>query len=438
MSTDSLIAELSAIHPKGFDLSLDRIGRVLARLGDPQRRMPPVIHIAGTNGKGSTAAFCRAILEAAGKSVHVHTSPHLVHWTERYRMGGPGGGRFVSDEVLEAAIRRVADANGGEAITVFEILSAAMFLLFSEHPADYAIVEVGLGGRFDATNVIESPLVSVITSIGLDHEAWLGDTVEKIAFEKAGIIKPGRPVAVYPQIDAVREVFERAAARNRSPVWFCGQDFGFHEQAGRFVYQDEHGLMDLPMPRLRGAHQLANAATAIAALRLAGLDLPDAAYEAAMDRVRWPGRFERLRPGVLEALAPPGSELWIDGGHNPSAAEAIASELSAMEEKAPMPVFLICGMLTTKDPRGFFRTLQGVAERVFTVPVEDSEAGFAPRDLAKIAEQCGLEAHPCLSVREALGSVRGMLRDGEPARILICGSLYLVGAVLRDNGTPPE
>lgn len=437
MSTDALIAELSAIHPKGYDLSLDRIRRVLTRLGEPQRRLPPAIHVAGTNGKGSTSAFCRAILEAAGHTVHVHTSPHLVSWTERYRIGAPGGGRLVQDAVLEAAIRRVADANAGEPITVFEILSAAMFLLFSELPADFAIVEVGLGGRFDATNVIDAPLVSAITQIGMDHEAWLGDTAEKIAFEKAGIIKPGRPVVVSPQSDSVRAVFEGVAAERRAPVFFSGQDFGYHEQAGRLVYQDENGLMDLPMPRLRGAHQMANAATAIAALRYSGLDLPDHAYERAMDTVRWPGRFERLRPGPIEALAPRGTELWIDGGHNPPAAEAIAAELSAMEERAPMPVFLIAGMLSTKDPSGFFRVFQGVAERVFTVPVE-SDAAFSPMDLAQKARANGLEAHACLSVAEALASLTGMLRDGEPARILICGSLYLVGAVLRGNGTPPE
>jgi len=437
MSTDALIAELSAIHPKGYDLSLDRIRRVLTRLDEPQRRIPPAIHVAGTNGKGSTTAFCRAILEASGRTVHVHTSPHLVNWTERYRIGAPGGGRLVDDAVLEGAIRRVADANAGEPITVFEILSAAMFMLFSEIPADIAIVEVGLGGRFDATNVIDAPLVSAITQIGMDHEAWLGDTPEKIAFEKAGIIKRGCPVVISPQTDSVREVFERVAEERSAPVFFSGQDFGYHEQAGRFVYKDEKGLMDLPMPRLRGAHQLANAATAIAALRYSGLDLPDQAFERAMDTVRWPGRFERLRPGAIEALAPKGAELWIDGGHNPPAAEAIAAELSAMEERAPMPVFLIAGMLSTKDPSGFFRVFHGVAERVFTVPVE-SDAAFTPMELAGKARANGLEAHACLSVTEALASLSGMLRDGEPARILICGSLYLVGAVLRDNGTPPE
>lgn len=376
MSAASLIDALSAIHPKGYDLSLGRILRVLEALGNPQLRIPPVIHVAGTNGKGSTSAFCRAILEAAGKTVHVHTSPHLVNWHERYRLGAPGGGRLVSDALLESTIARVAQANDGAPITVFEILTAAMFVLFSEQPADYCIIEVGLGGRFDATNVIDKPLVSVITSIALDHMAQLGDREELIAFEKAGIIKPGRPVVVSPQLDKVTEVLEKTARERRAPAWFAGQDFSFHEQGGRLVYQDEQGLLDLPLPRLRGQHQFANAATAIAALRFAGLDLPDSAFETGMETVRWPGRMERLKPGPLQALAPARSELWIDGGHNPAAGEVIASELANLEERAPMPVFVIAGMLMTKDPAGFFRAFEGLVERLFTVPIHDSEQGF--------------------------------------------------------------
>lgn len=438
MSAASLIDALSAIHPKGYDLSLGRILRVLEALGNPQGRIPPAIHVAGTNGKGSTSAFCRAILEAAGKTVHVHTSPHLVNWHERYRLGAPGGGRLVSDQLLESTIARVAEANGGAPITVFEILTAAMFVLFSEHPADYCIIEVGLGGRFDATNVIDNPLVSVITSIALDHMAQLGDREELIAFEKAGIIKPGRPVVVSPQMDKVHEVLEKVARERRSPAWFAGQDFSFHEQGGRLVYQDENGLLDLPLPRLRGQHQFANASTAIAALRFAGLDLPDSAFETGMETVRWPGRMERLKPGPLQALAPANAELWIDGGHNPAAGEVIASELANLEERAPMPVFVISGMLMTKDPAGFFRAFEGLVERLFTVPIHDSEQGFAERELARIAGECGLDAHPCLSVEDALKAIDGMLRPGEACRILICGSLYLVGEVLRENGEAPQ
>ncbi len=438
MSVESLIDELSDIHPKGYDLSLGRIERVLGLLGDPQNRIPPAIHVAGTNGKGSTSAFCRAILEAAGKVVHVHTSPHLVNWHERYRIGAPGGGKLVSDAVLEAAIARIARVNAGAPITVFEILSAAMFLLFSEHPADYSIVEVGLGGRFDATNVLEKPLVSVITSISLDHVAHLGDRVELIAFEKAGIIKPGRPVVVSPQIEGVRDVIARVAKERRAPVWFGGEDFAFHGHGGRLVYQDDYGLLDLPLPRLRGAHQLANAATAIAALRHAGLDLPDSAFETGMEAVRWPGRMERLRTGPVTAGAPASAEIWVDGGHNPGAGEAIAQELANLEERAPMPVFLIVGMLQTKDPSGFFQAFVGLAERVFTVPIHESEQGFTPRALARIAQGCGLEAHACLSVEEAFSTIAGLLSGNEPCRVIICGSLYLVGEVLRDNNEAPK
>ena len=438
MSAASLIDALSAIHPKGYDLSLGRILRVLEALGNPQLRIPPVIHVAGTNGKGSTSAFCRAILEAAGKTVHVHTSPHLVNWHERYRLGAPGGGRLVTDALLESTIDRVAQANAGAPITVFEILTAAMFVLFSEHPADYCIIEVGLGGRFDATNVIDKPLVSVITSIALDHMAQLGDREELIAFEKAGIIKPGCPVVVSPQLDKVTEVLEKTARERRAPAWFAGQDFSFHEQGGRLVSQDEQGLLDLPLPRLRGQHQFANAATAIAALRFAGLDLPDSAFETGMETVRWPGRMERLKPGPLQALAPEHSELWIDGGHNPAAGEVIASELANLEERAPMPVFVIAGMLMTTDPAGFFRAFEGLVERLFTVPIHDSEQGFNERELARIAGECGIDAHPCLSVEDALKAIGGMVRPGEPCRILICGSLYLVGEVLRENGEAPQ
>ncbi|MFT4182109.1 MAG: Mur ligase family protein, partial [Rhizobium sp.] len=278
------IDKLMGLHPKGFDLSLDRITRLLDALGNPQEKLPPVIHVAGTNGKGSVTAFCRALLEAGGYSAHVHTSPHLVNWHERYRIGRIGGrGELVDDAVFAEALRRAADANGGQKITVFEILTAVTFLLFSEHPADAAIIEVGLGGRFDATNVLSNPAVSVIMPISLDHQPYLGDRVELIAAEKAGIMKPGRPVVIgHQDYDSALDVLISTAERLRCPTAVFGQDFSAHEEYGRLVYQDEFGLADLPLPRLPGRHQYANAAAAIRAVKAAGFTVTEAMMEKAL------------------------------------------------------------------------------------------------------------------------------------------------------------
>ena len=443
MSAESAINRLLEIHPKGFDLSLGRITALLAKLGNPHLSIPPAFHIAGTNGKGSTAAFLRAIVEAAGKSVHVHTSPHLVNWTERYRLGAPGGGHLVSDAVLERTVDRVAAANGGKPITVFEIMSAVGFVLFSEHPADYSILEVGLGGRFDATNVIGKPAVSIITPVDLDHMMHLGNTVEKIAFEKAGIIKPGIPVVVAEQQDAALDVIRARADELNAPVIVARQDLDWYEQAGRLVYQDEHGLLDLPLPRLKGTHQLANAATAIAAARVVLPGLENGVFEQAMQSVQWPGRFERLPEGHLaEALAAKFPriampEIWIDGGHNPQAAAMLVSELGKLQARDGRKCCLLTGMLTTKEPAEFLAGFEGLAEFVVTVPVPDSEAGFAPEELARIASGCGLPAQSASSIGEGLRICMERIRD-QPARILICGSLYLIGEVLRQNGTPPR
>ncbi|MCT8998168.1 bifunctional folylpolyglutamate synthase/dihydrofolate synthase [Chelativorans intermedius] len=442
MSVDTAgqaIERLMSLHPKGFDLSLERIARLLSRLGNPEQRLPPVIHIAGTNGKGSAAAFSRALLEAAGRAVHVHTSPHLVNWHERYRLAAPGGGRLVADAVLAEAVERVAQANGGEAITVFELLTAVMFELFSEHPADAAIVEVGLGGRFDATNVIPRPAVSLIMPVSLDHEAYLGDRVELIAAEKAGIIKPGAPVVVGQQEwDAAREVLIETAERLGCPLKVYGQDFIAVEEHGRMVYQDEDGLLDLPLPHLAGRHQIANAAAAIAAVKAAGFALEEGAAERAMTRVSWPGRLQRLPEGRLSALAPEGAEIWIDGGHNPGAGAAIAEALAEAEEKRPRPLLLIAGMLETKDQIGYFRAFSGLVRHVYTVPVRNSDAGVPNSTLAARAGEAGLSAEPVNSVANALRLLAETWNGDSPPRILIAGSLYLVGEVLAENGTPPD
>lgn len=434
------IEKLLALHPKGFDLSLDRITRLLDRLGNPQDRLPPVIHVAGTNGKGSVTAFSRSILEAAGLSVHVHTSPHLVNWHERYRLGRKGGrGELVSDPVLADAVRRVADANAGEKITVFEILTAVTFVLFSEHPADVAIIEVGLGGRFDATNVISSPAVSVIMPISLDHQAYLGDRVELIAAEKAGIMKRGRPVVIgHQEEDGARDVLVTTAERLGCPVSVYGQDFMAHEEYGRLIYQDEDGLTDLPLPRLPGRHQYANSAAAIRAVKAAGFAPSEAAIENGLTSVEWPGRLQRLIEGRLAAIAPRGAEIWVDGGHNPGAGQVIAETMANLEERDPRPLFLIIGMINTKDPVGYFNAFKGLAEHVFAVPIRGSDAGIDAVALASDAASAGFKAAPVSSVAEALAEIGDIFANEDNApRILIGGSLYLVGDVLADNGTVP-
>jgi dihydrofolate synthase / folylpolyglutamate synthase len=435
------IDKLMGLHPKGFDLSLDRITRLLEVLGNPQNRLPRVIHVAGTNGKGSVTAFCRALLEAGDYGVHVHTSPHLVNWHERYRIGLKGGrGQFVDDAVFAEALRRVAEANAGQKITVFEILTAVTFLLFSEHPADAAIIEVGLGGRFDATNVISDPAVSVIMPISLDHQPYLGDRVELIAAEKAGIMKPGHAVVIgHQEYDAVLDVLMSTAERLHCPTAVFGQDYMAHEEYGRLVYQDEFGLADLPLPRLPGRHQYANAAAAIRAVKAAGFVVTEAMMEKAMNSVEWPGRLQRLTEGRLIAHAPAGAEIWVDGGHNPGAGEVIAEAMANFEEKQPRPLYLITGMINTKDPIGYFRAFVGLAEKVFCVPIRGSEAMIDPVILSNSAYDAGLVAEPKATVGEALDALKEILDPQAPApRILIGGSLYLVGDVLADNETPPK
>jgi len=435
------IDKLLGLHPKGFDLSLDRVTRLLEVLGNPHRRLPPVIHVAGTNGKGSVTAFSRALLEAAGLSVHVHTSPHLVNWHERYRIGVKGGcGQLVDDALFADALRRVGEANAGQKITVFEILTAVMFLLFSEQPADVAIIEVGLGGRFDATNVITAPAVSVIMPISLDHQPYLGDRVELIAAEKAGIMKRGFPVVIgHQEYEAALDVLVSTAERLGCPTAVFGQDYFAHEEYGRLIYQDEFGLSDLSVPRLPGRHQYANAAAAIRAVKAAGFVVTEAMMEKAMTTVEWPGRLHKLTEGTLVGHATGGAEIWIDGGHNPGAGEVIAEAMAGFEERQSRPLYLITGMINTKDPVGYFKAFADLAEIVFTVPIRGTDAAIDPVVLAHAAFDAGLIAEPASSVAEALEEIGRRLSPDAPApRILIGGSLYLAGNVLADNGTPPK
>ena len=388
---DAMLARLLALHPKRIDLGLERMTRILAALDHPERHLPPVIHVAGTNGKGSTVAFMRAILEAAGRRVHVYTSPNLVRINERFRIGQKDGGKLVGDAELGAALAECEVKNGDAPITVFEIETAAAFLLFSRNPADILLLEVGLGGRLDATNVVERPLASIITRLSFDHRDFLGDTLEKIAAEKAGIIKREVPAVVAGQAREALAVIERQAARLKAPLHIAGEHWTATEERGRLVYQDGDGLLDLPAPRLYGRHQFENAGAAIAALRASGLKLPPAAYEAGMTQVEWPARMQRLAHGRLAALAPPESELWLDGGHNADGGQAIAAALADLEERVSRPLVLIVGMLATKDAAGFLKNFSGLARRVIAVPIHQDKT-LPAAELAEVADSVGIPA----------------------------------------------
>lgn len=439
-SPDEIIARLTMTFPPGYDLSLTRVMGLLERLNNPHLNIPPVIHVAGTNGKGSTIAFMRSILEAAGKSVHVHTSPHLVRYNERFRLAsGPGKSAFVDDARFAQALLSVESANDGQDITVFELLTAVAFVLFSSNPADVTLLEVGLGGRLDATNVIAPPLVSVITSIALDHQGFLGDTIEKIAAEKAGIIKSGAPVVIGPQTsDLVGDVLDYAVARAGTTAQHAGQEWMAWSENGRLIFQDEEGLLDLNMPRLPGHHQIANAATAIAALKAAGLGLDTDIIEAGLQNVYWPGRLQKLQQGTLVDQAISETEIWLDGGHNPAAGQAIASAMADLEERVERSLFLITAMLNTKEPVGYFEPFADLARHCFTVPLNNTENAIDPSDLAEYARKAGISSEPVNSVEDAVKLMAKNWQHESPPRILISGSLYLVGEVLERNGTPPE
>ncbi len=456
---DAIVARLAALHPKRIDLSLERIERLLAALGHPERRLPPVIHVAGTNGKGSTIAFLRAILEAAGKRVHVYSSPHLVRFNERYRLGAkpksdisdfgqfnmPNSGKpefgcegaLVSDAELSATLEECERANAGAPITVFEITTAVGLLLFARHAADVLLMEVGLGGRLDATNVVDHPLASVITRIAVDHIEFLGDTLEKIANEKAGILKRGTPAIVAAQQRDALAAIERQAARLNVPLKIAGEDWTATEERGRLVYQDETGLLDLPAPKLYGRHQFENAGLAIATLRaIKPFKIAPAAYEAGMSKADWPARLQRLAQGRLVELITAGSELWLDGGHNPDGGRAIAAALADLEERVSRPLVLIVGMLASKDCQGFLSNFTGLARRLIAVPVPGAEKGMSAETVADAARAIGLPATSRDNLDEALDAARKLDLD-PPPRILITGSLYLAGEVLRQNGTLP-
>jgi len=433
---DEILARLLTLHPKRIDLSLDRMWHVLDRLGHPEKNLPPVIHVAGTNGKGSTIAFMRAMLEAAGARAHVYTSPNLVRMNERFRLGRTGGGVLVSDTDLIAALETCERANGNAPITVFEIETAAAFLLFADHPADVLLLEVGLGGRLDATNVVPAPLASVITPISMDHLDFLGDTLEKIAGEKAAIMRRGTADVIGRQTEGPLSVLVRRAEEVGAALHVAGQDWMASEERGRLVYQDQQGLFDLPSPRLFGRHQIDNAGTAIAALRAGGFKLPTSAYEQGLLKAEWPARMQRLTAGDLVAQAPAGSEIWLDGGHNPEGGRIIAAALADLEERVSCPVVLIVGMLSTKDVEGFLRNFTGLARRLVAVPIASDKS--LPADaIAATARAIGIAADASTGVAAALREIAALELD-PPPRILITGSLYLAGEVLAANGTAPS
>ena len=419
-TSDAVLARMMALHPKIIDLTLDRMWRLLDALGNPQNDLPPVIHIAGTNGKGSTQAMIRAGLEAAGHRVHAYTSPHLARFHERIRVAGD----LISETDLTAILDECYDANGGESITYFEITTCAALLAFARTPAEYTLLEVGLGGRLDATNVIDAPALTVITPVSIDHQQYLGNTLAEIAGEKAGIIKRRVPCIVGPQQDEALAVIEAQAARHLAPILAYGQQWHVSQEAGRMVYQDETGLLDLPKPKLLGAHQISNAGAALAALRQLGIAAGPC--EAAVTQAQWPARMQRLRKGPLVDTAP-AAELWLDGGHNPAAGEAIAALLDDMPKR---PTYLICGMLNTKDIGGYLRPLAAHADKLFAVSIPGEAATLPAAETAQAAEKAGLTAVQSTSVAEALATINAL--DGN-ARVLICGSLYLAGAVLREN-----
>lgn len=438
-SSDEYLTRFLALHPKLIDLKLDRIERLLQALGSPHEKLPPVIHVGGTNGKGSTVAFMRAVLEAAGLKVHVYTSPHLVRFHERIRLGAEGGGRYVSEDGLADAFHRCEQANGGLPITIFEITTAAALLLFAEHPADVLLLEVGLGGRFDATNVIAHPRAAVVTPVSMDHAEYLGDNVATIAAEKAGIFKRGVPAVIAKQEYAeALAVLERLADDVRAKPFVFGQHFNVHEESGRLVYQDEDGLLDLPLPKLPGRHQHINAGTAIAALRVAGFaHLPHAAFEAGMRNVEWPARLQRITRGALHATLPADSEFWLDGGHNPDGGKALASFMAEREDAHDRPLIMVVGMLGTKDSLHFLENFEGLAARVIAVPIKDQKAGRPAEEVRALAEKVGIKAETAPSAADALARIGQEIHAIAP-RVLLTGSLYLAGEVLGENGTPPQ
>ncbi|MGH6974236.1 MAG: bifunctional folylpolyglutamate synthase/dihydrofolate synthase [Stellaceae bacterium] len=420
--SDRILERLLTLHPKLIDLSLDRVQRLLKTLGDPQDELPPVIHVAGTNGKGSTIAFLRAFLEAASKRVHVYTSPHLVRFHERIRLAG----KVIPEKMLGALLAECERANAGQPITFFEITTAAAFLAFARETADIALIEVGLGGRFDATNVMVKPAVAVLTPVSLDHQHFLGETVAAIAFEKAGILKPGVPVVVGPQTPEAAAVIAGRAAELRAPHFRHGHDWSVEQAEGGGLIYRGRTTLNLPPPMLAGTHQYDNAGAALAALEcLPGFALEATALARGMAKVEWPARLQKLRRGPLVKALPKDAELWLDGAHNAAGGEVLARFVAGWRR----PTGLVFGMIKTHDPIAFLKPLAPYVKRLSAVAIPGEANTLSAEESAAAARQVGIDAKPAKTLRDAVAAA-----SAPGARTLICGSLYLAGKVLAANG----
>lgn len=430
LRSDAVVERLRGLHPRVIDLSLGRVQCLLDALGNPEKSLPYVVHVAGTNGKGSLIAYLKAICEAAGLVVHSYTSPHLVRFAERISVAG----EILDDDALVSVLEDCEAANDGRPITFFEVTTAAAFLAFSRVKADVTLIETGLGGRFDATNVFEAPALTAITPVSMDHMGYLGDTLEAIAFEKAGILKSGVAAVIANQHPAALSVIEERAASVGASLVRCGTDWQCEETPQGFLLNDNGNDLDFPRPALMGAHQIENAAlAAVCARRLSGLAIDKTAIATGLQRVVWPGRLEQLETGPLFFQLGPDWELWLDGGHNPAAANALASVLSGWQDK---PLYLIFGALSARDPTGFLMPLVKHASRLFAVAIDGEETTLPAKDGAAAARAAGFEATESGSLMAALDAIRQ--EAPTPGRVLICGSLYLAGAVLAENKTPPS
>jgi dihydrofolate synthase/folylpolyglutamate synthase len=423
--SDEVLARLLTLHPKLIDLSLHRVLRLLGRLGDPQKKLAPVVHVAGTNGKGSTVAYLRATMEASGRRCHVYTSPHLVRFHERIRLAG----RLIDEDALIEALEECERVNAGEPITFFEITTCAAFLSFARAPADVVLLETGMGGRLDTTNVVDRPAVTAITPISMDHMDHLGDTLAKIAAEKAGIFKPGAPAVLAPQPAEAAAVLEARATSLNAPLHRADIDWRCWATGQGIRYEGKRYRFDLPRPALFGAHQIINAGTAIACLEmLDALPVTEAHIRRAMETVEWPARLQRLKRGPLVELLPPGWELWLDGGHNAGCGEVLADVAKGWRDRK---LHLVYGMLNTKEPRGFLQPLAPLVAGLKAVDIPGALASVPAEQSAANARGCGIASEPAADVATAIRSI--VAASGHPARILICGSLYLAGVVLGEN-----